>query len=59
MIFDSYPPWNLEKIKRGFKNLAECGGIRGVDDTSSLFSRMVKSVQDHPDVVNSYTIINF
>jgi hypothetical protein len=26
----------LEKIKHGFKTLAECGGIRGVDDTSSL-----------------------
>jgi hypothetical protein len=25
----------LEKIKHGFKTLAECGGIRGVDDTSS------------------------
>jgi hypothetical protein len=24
----------LEKIKHGFKTLAECGGIRGVDDTS-------------------------
>jgi hypothetical protein len=27
----------LEKIKHGFKTLAECGGIRGVDDTSSFF----------------------
>jgi hypothetical protein len=27
----------LEKIKHGFKTLAECGGIRGVDDTSSLY----------------------
>jgi hypothetical protein len=26
----------LEKIKHGFKTLAECGGIRGVDDTSSF-----------------------
>jgi hypothetical protein len=26
----------LEKIIHGFKTLAECGGIRGVDDTSSL-----------------------
>jgi hypothetical protein len=26
----------LEKIKHGFKTLAECGDIRGVDDTSSL-----------------------
>jgi hypothetical protein len=26
----------LEKIKHGFNTLAECGGIRGVDDTSSL-----------------------
>jgi hypothetical protein len=25
----------LEKIKHGFKTLAECGGICGVDDTSS------------------------
>jgi hypothetical protein len=25
----------LEKIKHGFKTLAECGGIRGVDDISS------------------------
>jgi hypothetical protein len=28
----------LEKIKHGFKTLAECGGIRGVDDTSSYRS---------------------
>jgi hypothetical protein len=28
----------LEKIKHGFKTLAECGGIRGVDDTSSFLS---------------------
>jgi ADP-ribose pyrophosphatase YjhB (NUDIX family) len=27
----------LEKIKHGFKTLAECGGIRVVDDTSSLY----------------------
>jgi hypothetical protein len=26
----------VEKIKHGFKTLAECGGIRGIDDTSSL-----------------------
>jgi hypothetical protein len=26
----------LEKIRHGFKTLAECGGIRGVDDTSSF-----------------------
>jgi hypothetical protein len=26
----------LEKIKHGFKTLAECGGIRGVDNTSSF-----------------------
>jgi hypothetical protein len=26
----------LEKIKHGFKTLAECGGIRGVVDTSSF-----------------------
>jgi hypothetical protein len=38
MIFDSYIVsfLKLEKIKHGFKTLAECGGIRGVDDTSSL-----------------------
>jgi hypothetical protein len=30
-------PLKLEKIKHGFKTLAECGGIRGVDDTSSYF----------------------
>jgi hypothetical protein len=29
-------PLKLEKIKNGFKTLAECGGIRGVDDTSSF-----------------------
>jgi hypothetical protein len=29
----------LEKIKHGFKTLAECGGIRGVDDTSSFYVR--------------------
>jgi hypothetical protein len=27
----------LERIKHGFKTLAECGGISGVDDTSSFF----------------------
>jgi hypothetical protein len=27
---------NLEKIKHGVKTLAACGGIRGVDSTSSL-----------------------
>jgi hypothetical protein len=32
-------PLKLEKIKHGFKTLAECGGIRGVDDTSSLLER--------------------
>jgi hypothetical protein len=26
----------LENIKHVFKTLAECGGIRGVDDTSSF-----------------------
>jgi hypothetical protein len=35
MIFDSYSPMKFEKIKHGFKTLAELGGIRGVDDTSS------------------------
>jgi hypothetical protein len=29
-------PLKLEKIQNGFKTLAECGGIRGVDDTSSF-----------------------
>jgi hypothetical protein len=29
----------LEKIKHGFKTLAECGGIRGVDDTSSFLKQ--------------------
>jgi hypothetical protein len=29
-------PLKLEKIKHGFKTLAECGGIHGIDDTSSL-----------------------
>jgi hypothetical protein len=32
MIFYSF-----EKIKHGFKTLAECRGIHGVDDTSSQF----------------------
>jgi hypothetical protein len=27
----------LDKIKHGFKTLAACGGICGVDDTSSFF----------------------
>jgi hypothetical protein len=31
-------PLEIGKIKHGFKTLAECGGIRGVDDTSSLKS---------------------
>jgi hypothetical protein len=31
----------LEKIKHGFKTLAECGGIRGVDDTSTLLFEVV------------------
>ena len=34
MIFDSYP-LKSEKSKHGSKTLAACGGIRGVDDTSS------------------------
>jgi hypothetical protein len=36
MIFE-LSPLKLEKIKHGFKTLAECGGIRGVDNTSSSF----------------------
>jgi hypothetical protein len=36
MIFDSYPSLNWKKIKHGFKTLAECWGIRGIDDTSSF-----------------------
>jgi hypothetical protein len=35
----------FEKIKHGFKTLAECGGIRGVDDTSS-FLYAVKQIVD-------------
>jgi hypothetical protein len=29
-------PLKFEKIKHGFKTLAECGDIRGVDNTSSF-----------------------
>jgi hypothetical protein len=39
-------PLKLEKIKHGFKTLAECGGIRGVDDTSSYFLHCVYNNQD-------------
>jgi hypothetical protein len=31
----------LEKIKHGSKTLAECGGIHGVDDTSSFFFNLL------------------
>jgi cobyrinic acid a,c-diamide synthase len=44
MVFDSYgiPLEIKKKIKHGFKTLAECGGILGVDDTSSLsFSLLI------------------
>jgi hypothetical protein len=30
----------VEKIKHGIKTLAACGGIRGVDDTSSFYSNV-------------------
>jgi hypothetical protein len=33
----------LEKIKHGFKTLAECGGIHGFDDTSSYVYKNVKA----------------
>jgi hypothetical protein len=35
-------PLKLEKIKHGFKTLAECGGICGVDNTSSFKIMVIK-----------------
>jgi hypothetical protein len=35
----------LDKIKHGFKILAECGGICGVDDTYSFLLKNLKNFQ--------------
>jgi hypothetical protein len=44
LVFDRVIPLEqlkLEKIKHGFKTLAECRDIRGVDDTSSSSQAVV------------------
>jgi hypothetical protein len=41
-------PSKVEKIKHGFKTLATCRGIRGVDDTSSfIFVIMIKVLTNY------------
>jgi hypothetical protein len=50
-------PLKLEKIKHGFKTLAECGGIRGVDDTSS-FPKFMINLYIFSNSINMINIIS-
>jgi hypothetical protein len=45
----------VEKIKHGRKTLAECGGIRGVDDTSSFIYELLRSTNNGRSQFNSET----